>query len=49
MVKYCLVPHEDLSKFTEFKVYKVSDIINEISIINLLEPETSRPDHSLLT
>ena len=49
MVDYCLVPHEDLGKFTEFNVHKVSDLINEISLINSLEPETSNPDHSLLT
>ena len=49
VVDYCLVPHEDLSKFTEFKVHKVSDLINEINIISSLEPETSKPDHSFLT
>ena len=49
VVDYCLVPHEDLSKLTEFKVHKVSDIINENNIISSLEPETSKPDHSFLT
>ena len=49
MVDYCSVPHEDLSKFTEFKVYKVSDITKEINIISSLEPETSKPDLSFLT
>ena len=45
VVDYYLVPHEDLGKFTEFKVHKVSDLINEISIISSLEPETYKPDH----
>ena len=33
VVDYCLVPHEDLDKFTQFKVHKVTDLINEIDII----------------
>ena len=45
ILAYCLVPHEDFSKFTEFNVHKVSDLINENSIINSLEPETSNLDH----
>ena len=49
VVDYCLVPHEDLDKFTEFKVHKVSDLLNEIDIIDTIEPDTSKPDHSTLT
>ena len=49
VVEYCLVPHEDLYKFTQFKVHKVTDLINEIDIIDTIEPDTSTPDHSILT
>ena len=49
VVDYCLVPHEDLDKFTQFKVHKVTDLINEIDIIGSIEPGTSKPDHSILT
>ena len=35
VIYYCLVPHEDLSKFTEFKVHKVSDIINKKLILSV--------------
>ena len=49
VVDYCLVPHEDLYQFTQFKVHKVTDLINEIDIIDTIEPDTSKPDHSILT
>ena len=46
---YCLVPYEDVEKFTQFKVHKMTDLINEIVIIGSIEPGTSKPDHSILT
>ena len=49
VVDYCLVPHEDLDKFTQFKVHTVTDLINEINIIDTIGPDTSKPDHSILT
>ena len=49
VVDYCLVPHEDLNKFTQFKVLTVTGLINEINIIETIEPDTSKPDHSILT
>ena len=49
VVDYRLVPHADLDKFTQFKVHKVTDLINEIDIIGSIEPDTSKPDHSILT
>ena len=49
VVDYCLIPHEDLNKFTEFNVHKTTDLINDINIIDTIEPETSKPDHSILT
>ena len=49
VVDYCLVPHEDLNKYTDFKVWKVSDLINKSRILNTLDVNTSRPDHSTLS
>ena len=49
VVDYCLVPHEDLNKYTDFKVWKVSDLINKSRILNTLDVNTSRPDHSILS
>ena len=49
VVDYCLVPHEDLDKFTDFKVCKVSELINKSEILNTLDANTSKPDHSILT
>ena len=49
VVDYCLVPHEELEKFTDFKAHKITDLMNEIGIIETTEPGTSRPDHSILT
>ena len=49
VVDYCLVPHEDLDKFTKFKVHKVTKLFNEIYIIGSIEPDTSKPDQSILT
>ena len=49
VVDDCLVPHDDLYKFTQFKVHKVTDLINEIDIIDTIEPDTSKPHHSILT
>lgn len=48
VVDYCLVPYDDLSEFTEFKVLKVSDLINKCGIIHSLDCNTSIPDHSIL-
>ena len=41
VVDYCLVPHEDLNKFTQVKVHKMTDLINEFEIIGSIEPDTS--------
>ena len=49
VVDYCLIPHEDLNKFSEFSVHKTTDLINDINIIDTLEPKNSKPDHSILT
>ena len=49
VVDYCLVPHEDLNKYTDFKVWKVSDLINKSRILNTLDVNTSRPDRSILS
>ena len=49
VVDYCLVPHEDLDKFTDFKVCKISELINKSEILNTLDANTSKPDHSILT
>ena len=49
VVDYCLVAHEDIGKFTDFNVRKITDLMNEIDIIDSIEPGTSIPDHSFLT
>ena len=49
VVDYCLVAHEDIVKFTDFSVRKITDLMNEIDIIDSIEPGTSIPDHSFLT
>ena len=43
------MPHEDLDKFTDFKVCKISELINKSEILNTLDANTSKPDYSILT
>ena len=48
MVDYCFVSHSDLHLFTDFCVYRTSELINlSKNIGNVVQ--TSIPDHSCLT
>ena len=48
MVDYCLVTHESLKFFIDFKVTKVTDLINLVGHDKVLV-STSFPDHSALS
>jgi hypothetical protein len=48
VVDYCLVPHEHLNAFGDFKIILVSDLLNDAGIVGTIDPSTSKPDHSLL-
>ena len=48
VVDYCLVSHDDLNTFSDFKVCKVTDVINEIGHETVLH-SASFPDHSIST
>ena len=41
VVDYCLVPHEDLDRYEDFKVWKVSDLINITGIFSTFDANTS--------
>ena len=48
VVDYFFEAHEDLSLFSDFNIYKVSDAINEVGHDSVLF-SSSFPDHSILT
>ena len=48
VVDYCLVSHEHLSLFSEFKVTRVTDLVNLLNHNNVLAP-SGLPDHSILS
>ena len=41
VVDYCLVPHEDLDRYEDFKVWKVSDLINITGILSTFDANAS--------
>jgi len=47
VVDYCLLSHDNLQIFTDFKVTHVSDVLNSIGISNATARNV--PDHSILT
>ena len=49
VVDYCLIPYERLDIFTDFKVTLETDLFNSSNLLGVIDPETSHPDHSLLT
>ena len=44
VVDYCLVNHDDLYKFNDFKVVRSAELVNKVDFC----PPTGVPDHSLL-
>lgn len=48
VVDYCIVPHDNLNLFKDFKVIRSTELISEVSRISGLVP-ISTPDHSVLS
>ena len=49
VVDYCFIPYEGLDNFINFKVTSETDLFNNSNLLGVIDPETSHPDHSLLT
>ena len=46
---YCIIPHEDVDKYSDFKVSTVSDLINDMNNCHSEFASASKPDHSVLS
>ncbi len=44
LVDYCLVPHEDLTKYSKFEVFRMTNLLDQLNIF-IERP----PDHSIIT
>ena len=49
VVDYCLVPHCQLSSYTEFSVKRAATLFEESGCLGRFDPRKGIPDHSLLT
>lgn len=49
VVDYCVTPYELLSRFKDFNVIRISDLIQRIDIADKIDLRKIVPDHSLLS
>lgn len=49
VVDYCIIPHEDLNKYSDFTVSTLSDLIIDLENCNSDFAQASKPDHSVLS
>ena len=49
VVDYCIIPHEDLDKYLDFNVQTVSDLINELHVIDSTAALATKPHNSVLS
>lgn len=49
VVDYCIIPYESLENFRNFKVTLETELFNSSNLLGAIEPETTHPDHSLLS
>ena len=48
VVDYCVVPYENLHRFSDFKVVRSTDLFNSAGCLNVVDPSHCMPDHSML-
>ena len=48
VVDYCIVPYEDIGKFTNFRVDRMSSLLTKYALQSYVGPGSCIPDHSLL-
>ncbi len=48
VIDYCLVPHEAISYFSDFKVHRSKQLFNEAGCVAYIDPSHCLPDHSML-
>ena len=48
VVDDCIIPHEDLDNYVDFNIQTVSELINELGIVDSTALAT-KPDHSVLS
>eukprot|EP00732_Lithocolla_globosa_P001538 Lithocolla_globosa_v1_NODE_782_length_3286_cov_3.792634.p1 type:complete len:976 gc:universal NODE_782_length_3286_cov_3.792634:2974-47(-) len=49
VVDYCLVPYRDFTSFSNFQVLPVSSLVPQIIDLGIAIPESSMPDHAILS
>ena len=49
VVDYCIIPYEALDRVTNFNVCLEKNLFNRPKLLVVIDPNTSQPDHSLLT
>ncbi len=49
VVDFCIVPHENLDIYSEFKVHRAREMMQEHNCVPEVDPSKSIPDHSLLS
>ncbi len=45
---YVLIPHEQLSLYSEFNVVRVHDLFEQAGCVGMYDPLRSLPDHNIL-
>ena len=49
VVDYCLIPHEKLDLFTEFRITHARELFQSSGCVGEMDPRSGIPDHSLLS
>ena len=49
VVDYCIIPYEALDRVTNFNICLEKNLFNRPKLVVVIDPNTSQPDHSLLT